>query len=99
MIHSKECAVPVDAVSPERGAEVRSALGLTNREEQILALLLTGASNRKIARTLGIAETTVKNALRAIYRKMGVSSRTEAIIVTLGQSPTEQGRDATPEEC
>ncbi|MFD8681622.1 LuxR C-terminal-related transcriptional regulator [Streptomyces sp. NPDC059570] len=41
-------------------------------------------SNRQIGRDLGIAERTVKNNLHAIYRKLGVSSRTEAVAEFLG---------------
>jgi DNA-binding CsgD family transcriptional regulator len=52
---------------------------LTRREQQILDSLLTGASNRVIARELGIAERTVKNNLHAIYRKLNLSGRAEAM--------------------
>ncbi|MVO90564.1 MULTISPECIES: helix-turn-helix domain-containing protein [Streptomyces] len=56
---------------------------LTRRERQVLDILITGASNRVISRRLGIAERTVKNNLYAIYRKLGVSGRAEAIAWTL----------------
>jgi DNA-binding NarL/FixJ family response regulator len=59
---------------------------LTRRERQVLDILITGASNRMIARQLGIAERTVKNNLYAIYRKLGVSGRAEAIARTLGDA-------------
>ncbi|HSC50615.1 MAG TPA: response regulator transcription factor [Gaiellaceae bacterium] len=61
-----------------RGAAVRDA-GLTERELQILRALGAGRSNREIAKTLWLAEQTVKFHLTNIYRKLNVSSRTEAV--------------------
>nr|BFD82060.1 hypothetical protein StreXyl84_14610 [Streptomyces sp. Xyl84] len=58
----------------------------TERESQVFRLLLTGMSNRQIGRSLGIAERTVKNNLHAIYRKLGVAGRTEAVSRLLGTS-------------
>lgn len=52
---------------------------LTSREQQVLELLIQGISNRRIARTLGITEPTVKNHLHAIFLKLGVTDRTQAI--------------------
>ncbi|WP_202034923.1 LuxR C-terminal-related transcriptional regulator [Streptomyces albus subsp. chlorinus] len=63
---------------PGTGSE-RHGQALTAREREIFRLLLTGASNRQIARKLGIAERTVKNNLHSIYRKLEVAGRSEAI--------------------
>jgi DNA-binding NarL/FixJ family response regulator len=57
---------------------------LTQREQQVLGLLVQGLSNRKIARTLCISESTVKNHLHAIFLKMDVTDRTQAIAAILG---------------
>lgn len=57
---------------------------LTPRQQQILERLGEGQSNYAIAAGLRIAEETVKTHLTAIYRKLGVASRTEAIAVYLG---------------
>ncbi|WP_194912851.1 helix-turn-helix domain-containing protein [Catenulispora rubra] len=57
---------------------------LTAREHVVLSLLVAGMSNRRIARALGIAEPTVKNHLRSIFRKLGVQDRTQAVARTLG---------------
>ncbi|MFJ6887384.1 LuxR C-terminal-related transcriptional regulator [Streptomyces californicus] len=59
------------------------ASGLTKRESQTLAALLTGATNRKIGRDLGVTERTVKNTLHSVYVKLGVSGRSEAISRTM----------------
>jgi DNA-binding NarL/FixJ family response regulator len=51
---------------------------LTKRELQILSLVAEGHSNADLARMLWVAEQTVKFHLSNIYRKLGVSNRTEA---------------------
>jgi DNA-binding NarL/FixJ family response regulator len=51
---------------------------LTAREQEVLALLSSGLSNKEIARTLWIAESTAKVHVRNVLRKLGARSRTEA---------------------
>jgi two-component system nitrate/nitrite response regulator NarL len=51
--------------------------GLTDRELQITALIVTAAGNKEIGDKLGISEKTVKRHLSNIFDKLGVSSRTE----------------------
>ncbi len=53
--------------------------GLTKRELAVLRALGSGSSNKQIAREFWLAEQTVKFHLTNIYRKIGVSSRTEAV--------------------
>ena len=53
---------------------------LSPREQQILAEIALGASNKEIARTLAIAETTVKIHVQHILRKLGLSSRVQAAV-------------------
>ena len=53
--------------------------GLTKRELSILEELPAGGSNQQIAKRLFLAEQTVKFHLTNIYRKLGVSTRTEAL--------------------
>jgi DNA-binding NarL/FixJ family response regulator len=63
-----------------RGKEpVADEIGLTTRELEVLRALAEGHSNKEIARTLWLAEQTVKFHLTNIYRKLGVASRTEAV--------------------
>ncbi|MBA3733590.1 MAG: hypothetical protein H0W90_00075 [Actinobacteria bacterium] len=57
-----------------------STSGLTDREEEVLGLLRQGLSNRQIAQTLWIAESTTKVHVRHIFEKLGVRTRTEAAI-------------------
>jgi len=51
---------------------------LTNREKQVLSLVIMGLTNRQIAQNLFVSENTVKSHLNTAYRKLGVGSRVEA---------------------
>jgi DNA-binding NarL/FixJ family response regulator len=63
------------APDPQRNAALRQ---LTKRELEILRLVAEGDSNVQLARRLWVTEQTVKFHLSNIYRKLGVSNRTEA---------------------
>ena len=69
---------PLDLIASVKQAEVDDA-GLSKRELSILQALESGASNAAIAKELFLAEQTVKFHLTNIYRKLGVSTRTEAV--------------------
>ncbi|MCZ8182888.1 MAG: response regulator transcription factor [Beijerinckiaceae bacterium] len=56
------------------------SLGLTDRQVEVLALLMQGKSNKHICRDLSLAEPTVKNHISAILRALNVNSRTEAVL-------------------
>jgi two-component system nitrate/nitrite response regulator NarL len=58
---------------------------LTPRENEILALLAEGQSNKVIARNLGISDGTVKLHVKSILRKLGVHSRVEAAVIAVEQ--------------
>ncbi|MEO8973819.1 MAG: response regulator transcription factor [Ktedonobacteraceae bacterium] len=67
---------------------------LTGREAEVLQLLAQGRSNKEIARTLQIGEDTVKSHVGHIFAKLGVQSRTQAVLsaMRLGLISTEQGK-------
>jgi DNA-binding NarL/FixJ family response regulator len=84
----------IDAGLAARAAETAARLqsdqfwpgarqGLTQRESEILSLVVTGLSNRGIAAKLVIGEETVKTHLSSIYRKLGVRDRTSAAATAL----------------
>jgi DNA-binding NarL/FixJ family response regulator len=58
-------------------------LGLTQRESEVLGLIVAGLSNRAIASRLIIGEETVKSHAAAIYRKLGVGDRAGAVAAAL----------------
>jgi len=55
-------------------------LGLTDRQIEVLALLMKGKSNKSIAKTLNMAVPTVKNHITVVLKALSVTSRTEAVI-------------------
>jgi DNA-binding CsgD family transcriptional regulator len=58
-------------------------LGLSQRESEVIGLVIQGKDNRTIAEKLGIGSSTVRKHLENTYRKFGVQSRTEAIAYAL----------------
>ena len=66
------------AEAEQSPAPVAGANALSERETAVLEAVARGLSNREIGRQLWISEQTVKFHLRNVYRKLGISSRTEA---------------------
>jgi two-component system, NarL family, nitrate/nitrite response regulator NarL len=64
--------------APQPAADAGPAL--SPREQEVLRQIARGASNKEIARSLDIAETTVKIHVQHILRKLGVSSRVQAAV-------------------
>ncbi len=64
---------------------------LTRREREVLALLLNGYSNKEIARNIDVKEITVAFHLRGVFKKLGVSNRTQAAAKALraGWQPSD----------
>jgi DNA-binding NarL/FixJ family response regulator len=66
----------------KNGTDAVSRLAsLTNQQARILQLICEGKLNKQIAFDLSIAETTVKAHVTAIMRKLGVQSRTQAVLI------------------
>ncbi len=80
---------PIHACGPEDidteddcvGARVRDRL--TPKEMKIVALIIQGCKNKEIAMRLGTTEQVIKNYLRSIYDKTGVSDRLELALFTI----------------
>lgn len=54
-------------------------LKLTNKEKQLMTLLIEGYTNKVIAKKLNVTQRTVERYLTQLYSVLGVSSRTQAI--------------------
>ena len=76
-------------MTPSSIAQLQDAVGarvkdrLTPKEMQIVALIVQGCKNKDIAAQLGTKEQVIKNYLRSIYDKTGVSDRLELALFTL----------------
>lgn len=66
---------------PQRPANV--IVDLSEREKEVLQLLATGLSNADIAKQLYLSEGTVRNYTSAIFSKLKVSDRTQAVVVAI----------------
>jgi DNA-binding NarL/FixJ family response regulator len=78
--------------SPDR-VGVRVVERLTPKELQIVALVSEGCKNREIALQLGTKEQVVKNYLRSIYDKIGVSDRLELALFTIHHHALAEAAD------
>ncbi len=58
---------------------------LTNREEEVLSLLLEGATYKDVARNLFISETTVKTHVNNIFQKLQVKEKTQAVLYAINK--------------
>ena len=76
-VHAGETCVPVHLAA--KLAERVSGETLSAREIEVLKLIAQGKSNKEIASTLFISEGTVKSHVKAIFAKMNVITRTEAV--------------------
>jgi len=74
--------IPLAIPRAERGTSqvTPEDLGLTERQLDVLALIMQGKNNKTICRILDLAEPTVKNHVTAILRALKVENRTEAVV-------------------
>ncbi|HZW19932.1 response regulator transcription factor [Noviherbaspirillum sp.] len=78
--------LPESVLGPEApGDEGEEAWNLTERQKEVLSLLILGLSNKMIARKLNIVESTVKIHVSAILRELKVASRTQAMLAVARQ--------------
>lgn len=88
---------PAPSAGPGVAADSRAGmagLGLTPRQADVLTLLLKGLPNKLIARELNVSVDTVKDHVAAVLRALGVTSRTQAVLVIsrLTQQAAHPGR-------
>jgi DNA-binding NarL/FixJ family response regulator len=82
-----------EPVAPgERGTALRTIrkpvtsprdLRLTDRQVEVLALMMQGKSNKAIGRVLDLAEPTVRNHVTAVLKALNVTNRTEAVVAVV----------------
>jgi DNA-binding NarL/FixJ family response regulator len=72
--------VVLPAVLSRPQAEPGTVPEFSERQRDVLRLLIEGHSNKLISRALGLTDATVKTHLQAVYRKLGVESRTQAVL-------------------
>jgi DNA-binding NarL/FixJ family response regulator len=63
---------------------------LTGREEQVVALVSDGLSNREVARELSLSEHTVKKYLFRIFDKLGISTRVELVLYAMSHGNSRE---------
>lgn len=66
---------------PANDEQVREQLGLTPRQFEVLKLLVSGMTNKRIAHKLGLSDNTVKAHVGAVLRSLDASNRTEAVVM------------------
>lgn len=82
-INSQQTQFLLGALSEVPTLRVVNASGrtlLTPREEQVVALVADGLSNREVAGELGLSEHTIKKYLLRIFDKLGISTRVELVL-------------------
>jgi DNA-binding NarL/FixJ family response regulator len=67
-------------IPPSKISVKPDEVGLTDRQAQVLALMVRGLSNRDIADQLDLSEGTVKIHATAVFKALGVNSRTQALV-------------------
>jgi DNA-binding NarL/FixJ family response regulator len=75
--------LPASVQVPLNGDQSRvspTEMGLTDRQLDVLALIVQGKNNKLICRSLNLAESTVKNCVSGIFKALKVTNRTEAVL-------------------
>ena len=91
---SAELDLALEALATSPVVRATSQMGLellTARERQVIESLAAGMTNCEIAESLGLSRHTIKNYLFHIFDKLGVSSRTELLYLTMSSQHVTQG--------
>jgi DNA-binding NarL/FixJ family response regulator len=91
--NSEQLQYLLEALTQVPSLRVVNARGLkllTPREEQVVALVADGLSNREIAQELALSEHTVKKYLFRIFDKLGISSRVELVLYAVSHGGSRQ---------
>lgn len=109
--NSREMSIALEALASAPSVRAVNSQGLSllsDRELQVVHCLAEGLSNREIAQRLKLSQHTVKNHLFRVFDKLGVSSRSELLFMTLtqpgplrpamGDSPNDVDQPASREE-
>lgn len=83
VLHPAIASLLVKSLSAFTRGERSAGPILTGRQQEIVRLLALGLPNKQIARRLGIGVETVKTHISKILAKLGVASRTEAVLVAV----------------
>ncbi|MGF1605249.1 MAG: LuxR family transcriptional regulator [Rhodothalassiaceae bacterium] len=78
-VHASPAAVAY-ALPPAPMAASHVCQHLSRRQKQIMAMVAEGLANKEIAARLGIAEGTVKAHIHAVFKALGVTNRTQAVV-------------------
>jgi len=88
-ISTREMEYILDELVTTRPFRIVDAQGyslLSKREEEVVALVADGLTNRQISEQLKLSEHTVKNYLFKVFEKLGISTRVELVLYALSQS-------------
>jgi DNA-binding CsgD family transcriptional regulator len=80
---------------PKNNVATKEKKTFSNREQQIVDLIMKAKTNKEIAYALCLTEGTVKEYLHRIFRKMNVTNRTQLALKCNGQLTKEDGADET----
>ena len=76
--------LPPGALLAQPVPPAAAALELSPRQRDVLRLLIEGKSNKLICRELALSESSVKTHLAAVFRRLDVNSRTQAVVAAAG---------------
>jgi DNA-binding NarL/FixJ family response regulator len=92
-INSQQLHYVLEALSEVTTLRVVNSSGkalLTPREEQVVALVADGLSNREVANELGLSEHTIKKYMLRIFDKLGISTRVELVLYAVSHGENRQ---------